>query len=87
MNGGGSESFKNRSVLEAKLQNTSGYNNENSNTRLGGFPETKKPSAQSGGLYSTYFDNIASQINPQRAPMTVEEMLKMKRSENGSKKV
>ena len=82
---GGSESFKNRNVLETKLQNTtSGFNNENNNLRLGGMPEPKKLAAQTGGggLYSTYFDNIASQINPQRAPMTVEEMLKMKRNEN-----
>ena len=73
------ENFKNRNALEAKLQNTSGSSNENVNVRLGSVPEPKKLSTQTGGLYSNYFDNIASQINPQRAPMTVEEMLKMKK--------
>ena len=77
------DTLKNRNVLESRLQNTEGANHDG--TRTNG--QDKRQQANAGGLYSSYFENMVSQINPQRTPMTVEEMLKMKRNEPNKKKV
>lgn len=54
---------------------------------MAGMNDSKRPNSQASGLYTAYFEGKPSQVGSQRTPMTVEEMLKMKRSENLAKKI